>query len=165
MDYLEVSGALFASDTFKNWQKKNKKCYLAHFFAEFDQKLAPGHWQVGFYDKEKDTIATFFVEGEVTMHPSAEVFKDGGVVLELDTGEVKVTAAEGLEKARFLQKKKYSPHSPIKGIIILQHLDIGVVWNITFITQAFAALTVKVDARTGAIVRDHLVSLFDLKAQ
>jgi hypothetical protein len=91
------------------------------------------------------------------------VFKDGGVVLGLDVGKVKIGAAEALERASAVQKKKYSAQTPMKGIIILQHLNIGTVWNVTFITQAFAALTVKVDAASGEILRDHLTSLFDLK--
>jgi len=162
MDYTEVSERLFESDVFKDWKKKNKN-YLSHFFAEFDVSLRPDHWQVGFYDKKKDTIATFFVDGSVTLHPSAEVFKDGGVVLELDVKQVKIGAAEALERASAVQKKKYSAHTPMKGIVILQHLNIGTVWNVTFITQALSALTVKIDAGSGEIVRDHLTSLFDLK--
>lgn len=163
MDYTEVSEKLFESLVFKNWQKKNGKCYLAHFFAEFDMLLKPDHWQVGFYEPKKDTIATFFVDGSVTLHPSADVFKDGGVVLELDVKKVKLGAAGALERASAVQKKKYSAHTPMKGIIILQNLNIGTLWNVTFITQAFSALTVKVDALSGEIVRDHLTSLFDLK--
>lgn len=165
MDYIDAFRKLSASSSFKDWQKKNKKCYLAHFFSEFDNKMVPDHWQVGYYDKVKDTIATFFVDSEVTLHPSAEVFKDGGVVLELDISAVKIDGIEALERAHAVQKKKYSAHTPMKGILILQHLNLGTVWNVTFITQAFAALTVKVDAVSGEVVRDHLVSLFDLKAQ
>lgn len=165
MDFKDASETLLKSAVFKDWQKKNKDCYLAHFFAEFDKELVPGHWQVGFYDKEKDTITTFFIGDEITIAPSAEVFKEGGVVQKLDLNNVKVSAATALQHAHALQQRKYSPHIPLKGIAILQNLNIGVVWNITFVTQSFAALSIKVDARSGGVVRDNLVSLFDLKAQ
>lgn len=163
MDYKDASETLLKSVVFKDWQKKNEGCYLAHFFAEFDQKLKPDHWQIGFYDAKKDMITTFFIDEEITIAPSAEVFKEGGVVQKLDLNTVKVSASAALQHAHALQQRKYSAHLSLKGIAILQNLNIGIVWNITFVTQSFAALSIKVDARTGGILRDNLVSLFDLK--
>ncbi|MBW3022928.1 hypothetical protein KY308_02405, partial [Candidatus Woesearchaeota archaeon] len=55
--------------------------------------------------------------------------------------------------------EKYKTHIPIKRIAILQHLPIGQVWNITYVTQSFNTLNIKINAETKEIVSDKLVSI------
>ena len=77
--------------------------------------------------------------------------------------DVKLDISDALGKANLLQKEKYSVHNPVKIIVILQTIPEGTVYNITYITQSFKTLNIKVSAITGDIVADKLLSIFDFK--
>ena len=165
MEFDEAYEKLLESSNFQEWHKNNERSYLAHFFAELDQHLRPLNWEVGYYNPEKDLITTFAVNEAISIQPEAQVFKEKNTIEKLDVKEVTLSADDALRKGREFQLKQYKQHPPLKGIIILQRLAIGAVWNITFITQSFAALNIKVDARNGEIIHHHLATFFDFKTK
>ena len=77
----------------------------------------------------------------------------------LNIEKVKIDYENALKTASELQKEKYKTEIPFKQITILQNIDEGQVWNFTFITQAFKTLNIKIDAKTGEIVKDELINL------
>ena len=164
MEHTDAYEELQTSDTFKEWRKTNESLYLAHFFAELDNHLRPLNWEIGLYDKEKDLITTFTVNESITIQPEAQVFKESGFVQELKLDNVQLTADDALHKARELQMQSYPTHPPLKGMIILQHLT-DVTWNVTFITQTFAALNIRVNANNGEIIEHKLSTFFDMQDQ
>ena len=162
MDYITAYKKLVVSALFKKWKKKSHSTYLAHFFGEVDEQLNIGQWQIGFYDTVNDRITSFVVGNAIEQMPSEEVFKKEGIVEELELEKVEMSEKEALETALLLQKKKYPQHPTLKGIVILQHLTIGLVWNVTLITQTFAALNVKIDTHSKKVIEDSLNTFFDL---
>lgn len=165
MEFNEAHKELLQSGTFNEWQKKNPKAYLAHFFAQLDVQLRPLNWEVGYYDAGADLITTFAVNEQIAINPQAEVFKKDEKVKELKIDSVKVPSEDAMHIAREFQMKEYRQHPPMRGFVILQNITEGTVWNVTFITQTFAALNIKLDSVSGAVVSHNLVTFFDMSVK
>ena len=154
---------LESSEVFKNWRSENEDGHLAHVFILFDE-LNKDDWQIGYYSPKHHKITTFVVGENITQNPAEEVFKDEeSVVQELNVEKCKLDVESALKKAEDLQKEKYKTQIPAKKIVILQHLDVGQVWNITYITQSMQTLNIKIDSETGEIKSDKLISLIEFK--
>ena len=55
---------------------------------------------------------------------------------------------------------------PIKTIAILQNIKPhGNIWNLTYITQAFNTLNMKIDASTGKILDHNHSSIFSFRKE
>ena len=149
---------------FKEWEKSHKECYLVHTFKMPDD-ANENIWQIGYYDKKKDKITTFFIENDdVRIIPEEEVYKrEKKAIKELDLDKVKITEQQALEKATKTLKEKYKETS-MKTILILQNIEEGLVWNITFVTNSMKTVNVKVDANNGKIVKDEITSLMEFNA-
>ena len=62
------------------------------------------------------------------------------------------------EQAAFVDEN-YKGSSMFKAFMILQNIDAGQVWNITFVTQQFKTINIKIDANTGSCVSHKMISL------
>ena len=157
---LEEIKRLESSQEFRERIKKNPDIFLAHVFYIIDEENK-GIVQAGYYSKKKDIILTFIVEKEkISFNCEDRVFKEQKTAIKpLDLSKVKIDVNEALEIADALQKEKYKAQLPVKKIAILQHLPAGQVWNITFLTQSFKTLNIKIDSETREIVSDKLVSI------
>ena len=144
------------SKEFEKWKNKNKKTYFSYAFR-IPQEMEG--WHIGFYDKGKDKITTFEINGSISIRPEEEMFKkEESKVHEVELNNLKLTFDEILEKAAEFQTKNFPKDNTIKTIAILQNSqDYGDVWNITYITQSFNTLNMKIDASTGK-VKDHKIS-------
>ncbi len=139
---------------------KNADRILTHIFFIKEQS-GINNAQIGYYDKKKDLLTTFQIEDKsITAMPEAEAFKkENDVLKELDMSKVKIDYEKADSITQEVQEDKYPAELPIKKIFILQHLDLGQVWNITFVTRNFKTLNIKVDASTGEVVSDKLVPI------
>ncbi len=162
MEFKEALKNLESSDEYKKWRNGDSGSYLSHAFTMADPSLKE-EWQLGYYNKDSDAVTTFSVSGSVLKNPEAEVFKDEKKILPLDRGKVKLTYKEAIDKAENIQKEKYPAHSSFKKIVILQNLEIGQVWNITYITNTFKTLNMKIDAETGEIKKHELMEFFRIE--
>ncbi len=161
MEPLQAFAKLSGEAAFISWKDKNEGSFPAYAFAMADGRL-PGEWQLGYYVPGSDKIITFIVGDAITIGQEAEAFKDSEV-LKLDLEKVRITAETALSLAETLQKEKYPAHLPSKKIIILQSLPIGQVWNITYVTQTFNTLNIKLDSGNGEVLKDELLSIFQVK--
>jgi hypothetical protein len=159
MEFKEALKKLESSDVYKKWRSDDFDSYLTHAFTMIDSSVKE-EWQIGYYNVDNDAVTTFSISDSVSKNPEAEVFKDEKKILPLDKTKVKLTVKDALEKAEKIQKEKYSAHSPFKKVVILQNLDVGQVWNITYITNSFKTLNMKIDAETGEIKKDELIEFF-----
>jgi len=167
MNFKEAYLKLKESSEFKDWQKKNPKAFLAHFFNQLDMNYMQGDWEVGFYDKAKDKITTFVAGvAAVVVKPEDEVFKkEEHHVLELKVDKIKIDLDKAIKTFKQCQEEKYSGQWPMKIFVILQELDEGTVWNITSATKTFSALNIKINAVDGKIISDKCESFFDLRVK
>jgi len=163
MEIKDLLERLKNDKKFKDWKKKNEKSFLAHVFKCLDDSNID-EWQIGFYNKD-DTITTFtLTPSEITSGSSDEVFKRPDArILELDEGKIKIDITNALETAEKIQNTEYKQEIPFKIIAILQRLDIGQIYNITYVTQSFNILNFKIDSCTGKLLKKTLTPLMEFR--
>ena len=154
------------SQDFKKWHNKNKDTYFSYAF-KIPQEM-PDEWQLGFYNKKKDKITTFVMNGDnIKIRPEEDVFKKEDMkVNEVQINKVKLTFDNAISKADEFQQKNYPKDKSIKTIAILQNItNLGNIWNITYVTEAFNTLNMKIDASNGKVLEHNLVSILSFRKE
>jgi len=163
MKVFEMLTKLRESPKFKQWQGKNKEATLVHVFVSLEKGVLPAY-DIGFFDAKKNHMTSFVLDEaakDIQMNESDEVLcEEGKCILPLDESTVKIDLLDAERISQDLQKEKYKTHLPIKAILILQNLEIGQVWNVTYITKTFQTLNMKIDSSTGKIIEEKLHSIF-----
>ena len=163
MDLMPALKKLEESPDFAKWREKNRHTYLSYAFR-IPQEMSD--WQLGYYNRDKDRITTFIVSSEsIGVRPEEEMFKEQEKdVNEIRLHNVKLSFESVLAKASEFQGKNYPKDSVLKTIAILQNTEkLGDVWNITYITEAFNTLNMKIDASTGSVMEHRLSSIFEFR--
>ena len=167
MDFKQALKGLESNSKFKSWKKSNKNSYFSYAF-KIPQEMKEDEWQLGFYSKKKDKIATFVVKGSnIEMKPEEDVFKKEGMkVNEVQLSKVKLTFDNVLSKANEFQEKNFPKDKSVKTIAIMQNLpELGNIWNITYVTETFNTLNMKIDAATGKVLENNLSSIFSFRKE
>ena len=165
MDIKPVLEKLEKSDDFLKWKSKNKDTYFSYAF-KIPQEMQED-WHIGYYNKDRDKITTFVVTGNgIDIKPEDEIFKEERQVNGINLSNLKLSFEEIMDKAREFQAKTYPKEKSVKTIAILQsHPSLGDVWNITYITEAFNTLNMKIDASSGNVLDHKIASIFDFKTK
>lgn len=159
MDLHETLAKLTRSAVFKDWHAKNKEYFLAHAFVMLDE-ANKGVWQVGFYSKEKERMVTFIIAGDSVKHTEEqEVLRTEGEIAKLNPEEVKHPIEEALKTAKECLKENYRGEMPVKEFFIIQSAEEHTMFNITYFTQSFKTINVKIDSNTGKIIKHSMQSL------
>ena len=154
-----------SSKEFKAWEKGHKSAYFSYAFSLLDESV---DWQVGFYDPKTDKITTFAIKDNcIFMHPEEEVFKkEETKVNKLELEKIKIGTVKAAELAEKFQSEKHPKENPTKAILILQNLGkLGDIWNITYVTQAFNTLNMKISAKDGKVIEHTLTPLMDFTSK
>ena len=165
MDVIEILTRLVQEKEFKEWKAENPASYLAHVFKMMDD-LNKDDWQIGFYNKD-DTMTSFVVTPKsVKKTKSENIFKHPGKsVEELDEKKVEISMTKALATAEKVQATEYTGEIPFKIICILQNIEGAQVYNITYVTQSFKTLNMRIDAASGKVLSKKLSNLMDYKAK
>ncbi len=161
MDIKIALKMLEQSSHFTEWRSKNKNNYFSYAF-KIPQEMAPDDWQIGFYDKKRDKITTFVIEGNnIGIRQDEEIFKkEDTKVNEVQINKVKLTLDSALKRADEFQKKNFPGDGCIKTIAILQNIsNLGSIWNITYITEKLNTLSMKIDAFNGKVLEHNISPL------
>ena len=167
MDLKPALKNLEESKEFKMWRKKNKKTYISYAF-KIPQEMGSNDWQFGFYNSKKDKITTFVITGDsIKIRPEEEIFKKEDMkVKKIQLDKVNLTFDNAIGKADEFQQKKFSKDKSIKTIVILQNSqEFGDIWNITYITEAFNTLNMKIDASNGKMLEHNLSSILSFRKE
>ena len=162
-DALEV---LEADSGFQSWKESNADSFLAHAFTMVEGDH-DGQYQFGFYNKD-DTMTTFDSGPRgVTQGASDEIFKKPeSTIHPLAKEDIQIPFVKALYAAEKLQATEFEAESPLKIMVILQHLpEHGAVYNITYITQAMKALNMRISSVDGSVVKKQLTPLTEFKAE
>jgi hypothetical protein len=165
MKLKDVVEKLEANSEFGEWRKENRDCYLAHAFMMMD-KANENVWQIGYYNPKTDKMTSFIMEGDdVKISPELNIFKRPGCDVEkLDTAKVKIGTVSAIEKAEAVMEKDYPKAVPSKMFFIIQNLpEQGHVFNITFITQDFKTINVRISSETGRVICHSVENILDIK--
>ncbi len=166
MNLENAISKLKSSKEFKEWFSNNKDAYMTYAFIMAEENCEnSSRWQIGYYNRDNRKVTAFNVDKNcVSAEKEQDIFnKPDAEVKEIDLGSVKIGFSEAIEKADGLREKEYSGQHAMKRIAILQNIDAGQVWNITFVTSSFKTLNVKVDAGSGEVISHELISLFEFK--
>lgn len=159
-DFKEALEILEKSKEFKEWKKKNPEDYLSYALMIVDEKDTD--WKIGYCNKQ-NKVTSFNVGNRIVMEPEDKVLqKEKKGIKEIDLGKAKLSMADAVTVAVNLQKEEFVTESPQKIIAILQTLDIGQIWNITFFTQSFNTLNIKVKSENGRILEKKIQPLFGM---
>lgn len=155
MLFKELIKKVESCKEFKDFKKKEPNSYLVHVF-----QMTNVNTNIGYYSTDSQKVFTFEDTGDEICMEEQPAFQEIQHDLEkLDLSKVAFDSDKAIEIALNLQKEKYAREIINQNILILQHLDIGLVFNITFITAAFNTLNIKINAETGEIVEDSLARL------
>jgi len=160
MDFHEVLAKLTNHTIFKDWNKGHKESFLAHGFMMLDEENKD-IWQIGFYNPESSKMTTFIVGKTIEHTAEQEVLESGAPIEKLPVEEVKVLPEKALALAKDLLKKEFAKEIPIKEFFIIQHIDKQTMFNITYFTQSFKTVNIKIDARSGEVVSKNIQALMD----
>jgi len=153
----EIKEALESSVLFKEWIKENADYYLVHLFFMTD--MPP---QIGYFSKKTDMIITFDVNKKIKMNEPSAVFKEKQSIDSLDLDKVSLDRTDAMKRFTKLRDEKYPAEKLKKEIMVLQVIDGKPVYNITYFTETFKTLNVKLDASSGEILSDDLASLISM---
>lgn len=149
---------------FKHWRTAHPDDFMS-YALKILMEQNDDEWQIGFYNKASEHVTTFIINSSETgIREDEEVFKKPGTqIKEIDLHDAPLTHSEIMDIVAKHKTKEYPKEQPIKIITILQHYeDLGLVWNITYITASFNTLNLKVDAKTGKILSEKLESILKL---
>ncbi len=166
MDILSKLKFLENTPEFKEWNKTHKTHYLAHAFKLLDD-ANKNIWQIGYYNKESDTITTFILEEgkDIKIIPDLEVFKqEKDIIKKLEISKIKIDPQEALDIAEDFLKKEYTAEIPVKTILILQTIEQGQVYNISFIIQSIGVINLKISSENGKVLEHKKISMSEFKA-
>ena len=165
MDLKSALKSLEENAEFKKWHQKNKHIYLSYAF-KIPQEMHEDEWQFGFYNSKSDKITTFVIlKDSVRIRQEEEVFKrEETKINPIAIDKVKTSFDDAIKKADEFQNKSFPKDRSVKTIVILQNIaELGNIWNITYVTEAFNTLNMKIDASNGKILEYNLTSIFDFR--
>lgn len=148
---------------YKDSVKENEGIFFSYALMAIE-KNETSPWQLGFYNKSTDKITTFVIgKDEINVQKEEEVFKKPGMeVKPIDIKKAKLKFSEIIKKAEKFKKEEYPKEAISKTIAILQNLeDYGTIWNITFVTDSFKALNMKINPENGEVLHHNLESLMN----
>src|SRR3989338_2277064 len=143
--------------------KENKDIFFSYELVTIE-KNETSPWQLGFYNKSTDKITTFVIgKDETAVQKEEEVFKKPGMeVKPIDIEKAKLKFNEIIKKAEEFKKEEYPKEAISKTIAILQNLQcFGTIWNITFVTDSFKTLNLKISAENSEVISHNLESIMD----
>lgn len=164
MHALDVVEKLESSKEFLTWKKSHKEAYLAHAFMMLDE-VNKDIWQIGYFSPKTNLISVFVVDKKILKNEDAEVFKEQKkMVNPLILKNIKIDEEKALANAKKVIDENYTGASFAKSFMILQNIeDVGQVWNLTFLTQQFKTINIKIDATTGECKSHKMISLIQGK--
>ena len=141
-----------------NSKEFQNKGFLSGFFiSSTPENFHNEDWQIHFYEKDSDKMVTYVVGEKIIFLGESDIFKEKNEeVEELNLDKIKIDLDSVIKKCEFLLKN----HNEIatKIIIILQNHKVPI-WNITYVTERFNMVNIKINAENGELIDDNVISL------
>lgn len=161
MEIQDMVSQVESSDIYLKWKKNNSDSYLCHALNIVDGHTF-GNWQFGYFNKARHHITVFELSDPISISPESEVFQEEKTLVKpLEMEKVKIDINQAIERGNQLRDSHYSHIVLTKTVLILQNIEHGLVWNITFVGKAFEIINVKISAADNAILSHNLKPLFE----
>lgn len=153
MDIHKALADLTRHHAFKEWHNEHKDYFLAHAFVMLDE-ANKNTWQIGFYNEKEQRMISFILQDQdVGKTDTQEVLKTEGDISPLQVEHIKLTVEDALAKAKEVYQEHYKNELPIKQFFIIQNTEGHHMFNITYFTQSFNTINIKIDAETGDVIK------------
>lgn len=170
MDFKEKFHQLEQAKVYQEWKASHPQSYLTHIFVMIGKEDGKKdgktimEWQIGLYNRN-ETITSFESLDDEPMFGIREdeaIFKpDQETIPKVMISDLHETIESVAATCHDLQKKKYPAELPIKKIMVLQCIHgLGLVVNVTYVTQTLKTLNIKINASTGVVVEEGLHDMF-----
>ncbi|MFP4567430.1 MAG: hypothetical protein ACLFN8_00645 [Candidatus Woesearchaeota archaeon] len=156
MDIFKDYEKLKTNTEYKKFQRDEPDYYLVHILIPDDNSSL----EFGFFSPKKNKIIVFKTNPYQKM-PEDDAFKEGKTITELDINNIKINFKDAMNKAQEILKKDHSAELVKKKIILLQHIQEDV-WNLTFICTSLNIINIRINAKTGTVIRNHKDSLLNM---
>lgn len=161
MQFKDLIKEIESKKEFKEWKNKHNDFYLVHAFVMMDE-ANKDTWQIGYYHKEDNKMVTIVKQGgKIDFVPEQGILKASEEIHPLNPEEIKITPEEAIDTAKECIKKHYQTEPVIKYFFILQHFEGETIYNITYITNTFKTINIKVSAIDGKIIKHSCEKLAD----
>lgn len=151
------------SEPFKEFKNKSPNAYLCAGFLVIET-LSKTPWQIDFYCPDRNVMTTFTMNDDVSMKETDNISKTSDTIPELNLDKVDYDFEDVLKTMDELLKEKYAGHKADKIITILQNMQGSEVWNVTYLTNQFHVLNVKVNAEDGNLISEKMSPIMSFKA-
>lgn len=140
---------------------KHKGFLCGAFLISDIENIENTPWQIDFYNKDTDTMISYTVEGEIKASEDSKVFKEeNSQIEELNLEDIKVDFDNLKQELNKILKNR--KEEPVKISIILQKIKVPI-WNLIYITKKFNLLNIKIDATSGTVLEEKIVSLLSFE--
>ena len=147
----------------KEFDSKGYFC-SAFIMSEF-KDLKEQNWQLDFYDEKKDRITSYVVLPSIKkINDEAEVYQESKIKLNkleltsklIEFNKILEISSEELTK---------TSETPNKTIVVLQNDGKNMIWNMSFVTNSFNLINLRIEAITGKILDNKKVELLNWNAK
>lgn len=143
-----------ATPEYKAYKAAHPELYLVHLF-----QMTGINPQVGYYSTKTKKVTTFDLGIPIQMREEVPFQEEAHTIKGLDIKKIKLSMDEALAIADTIRKEKYKSEPTNKQILILQNIEQGQMFNITFVTNSFKTLNVKINAETTEVISHSLANL------
>ena len=155
MIFEEEFKEITSSNEFIKFKEKNPLSFLSGVF------ILGTNFQFDFYNPENEKIGSFTFIGNDIKTEESDVFKkENNKVKQLNLDKVKINL-NNIKKLMSSLLDKYNQKSN-REITILQQ-DEFPIWNVSYLTEQFKLLHVKINAINGKIIEEKLENIMSFK--
>lgn len=148
--------AVHETKEFKEFKKKSPNSYLCAGFLLIET-LDNTPWQMDYYCPDRKIMATIILKGkEAELKETDQISLSKEGVTELNLEKVDYDFEDALKVIDKLLNEKYQGHKANKIITVLQNMKGNETWNITYLTNQFHVLNVKINAESGELISEKL---------
>ncbi|MEK6874397.1 MAG: hypothetical protein AABX52_01460 [Nanoarchaeota archaeon] len=144
MQFQKLVNRLKRSPEYKNYHSSHPKGFLAHIFVQ-NEGINNSMYQLGYYDPASLRMTTFIIGDDIQSINDQEILADPETqITPLLIKDVKADQEEIYTKAEEIREKMYPQSVPIKQFFIIQNSLLGPIFNITYLTQRFSTINIKI---------------------
>ncbi len=148
---------------FKEFKKNSPNAYLCAGFLLIES-LNNAEWQMDYYCPDRKVMATVVLEDKKSsVKESNQISLTPEGVTELNLEKVDYDFEDALKVIDGLLTEKYAGHKANKIITVLQNVKGSETWNITYLTNQFHVLNVKINAETGDLISEKLEPIISFR--
>ncbi len=161
MEFQQALRAVEQSEAFTAWRSSHSSAFLSHAFVMLESET-DRVWQFGFFDDSSSKVTTFVLAPEgVRVMPEEEIIGKGMAVAPIAADAVTASVNAVLEAANAARHAHYPQESRIKTFFIVQMSAGKAVFSVTFLTQSFKTINVKIAADTCDVMEHSMAALMD----